>query len=238
VGLGGQKVKVMRAALHAELNGLIANLARIVRLASSMINDASIALHQGDLALAERVIAERDDLQTVLDCIEQRCVTVLALQAPVARDLRVVVTALHAVGHVNRMAILARHIAIITRLGHPNAMNSAKVRPLLARMSLLVSQLAEDAATGIEYQDPLCCDRLALADGEVDALHRRLCGILFAEDWSHGVEQAVNTALIGRYYERFADHAVAIARQVHYLTTGRVPQFIAVDTASAASCRS
>ena len=226
----------MRAALHAELNGLIANLARMVRLVSSMINDASIALHQGDLTLAERVIAERDDIHTALDGIEQRCVTVLALQAPVARDLRVVVTALLAVGHVHRMATLARHIAITARLGHPNAMNSGKVRPLLARMSLLVSQLAEDAAVAIEYQDPLCCDRLVVADGEVDALHRRLTGILFAGDWSHGVEEAVNTALIGRYYERFADHSVAIARQVHYLTTGRVPQFVTVETANAAPC--
>jgi phosphate transport system protein len=67
-----------------------------------MINDASVALHQGDLTLAERIIAERDDIQTILDGITQRCVTVLALQAPVARDLRVVVAALHAVGHVNR----------------------------------------------------------------------------------------------------------------------------------------
>ena len=228
----------MWATLDAELNGLITNLARMVRLVSSMINDASIALHQGDLALAERVIAQRDDIQAILDGIEQRCVTVLALQAPVARDLRVVVAALHAVDHVNRMATLARHIAIITRLGCPHAMNSGKVRPLLARMSLLVSQLAEDAAAAIEYQDPLCCNRLAVADGEVDALHRRLTGILFAQDWSHGVKEAVNTALIGRYYERFADHAVAIARQVHYLTTGRVPEFIAVKAASAASCRS
>jgi phosphate transport system protein len=228
----------MRAALHAELNGLIANLARMVRLASRMINDASIALHQGDFTLAQRVIAERDEIHAILGGIEQRCVTVLALQAPVARDLRVVVAALHVVGDVKRMTTLARHIAIIARIKHPNAMNSGKVRPLLARMSLLVSQLAEDAAVAIEYQDPLCCDRLAVADDEVDALHRRLTGILFAEDWSHGVEQAVDTALIGRYYERFADHAVAIARQVHYLTTGRVPQFIAVKTASAASCRS
>jgi phosphate transport system protein len=233
--VGGQKVKVMRAALHAELNGLIADLARTVRLASSMINDASIALHQGDLTLAERIIAERDDIQTILDGITQRCVTVLALQAPVARDLRVVVAALHAVGHVNRMVTLARHIAIIARLGRPNAMNSGKVRSLLARMSLLVSQLGEDAAAAIEYQDPLCCDRLAVADREVDVLHRRLIGILFADDWSHGVPEAVNTALIGRYYERFADHAVAIARQVHYLTTGHIPQFVVVEKAGAAS---
>jgi phosphate transport system protein len=87
-------------------------------------------------------------------------------------------------------------------------------------MSLLASQLAEDAATAVEYQDPLSACRLAIADDEVDALLRHLLGILFAEDWSDGVERAVDAALIGRYYERFGDHAVAIAKQVCYLATG------------------
>ena len=226
----------MRAALHAELNALIANLARMVRLASNMLNNASIALHQGDLTLAARVIAEDGETRAALDGIARRCITVLALQAPVARDLRVVVVALQVVGHVRRMAALARHIAIITRLKRPNMKISGKVRPVLARMSLLASQLAEDAAAAIERQDPLCGDRLAVADDEVDALHRRLFAILFAEDWSHGVEQAVHTALIGRHYERFADHAVSIARQVHYLTTGRMSQPVGAQTAGAVPC--
>ena len=74
--------------------------------------------------------------------------------------------------------------------------------------------------------------RLAVADDEVDALRQHLFGILFAEDWAHGVERAVDAALIGRYYERFGDHAVAIARQVCYMTTGRIPEPTAVWTAS------
>jgi phosphate transport system protein len=80
--------------------------------------------------------------------------------------------------------------------------------------------LAADAATAVEYQDPLSGCRLAVADDEVDALLRQLFGILLAEDWAHGVEQAVDAALIGRYYERFGDHAVAIARGVCYRVTG------------------
>jgi phosphate transport system protein len=227
-------VRLVRAAFHAELTELIADLARIVHLVGNMMNNASIALHQSDRLLAARVIAQRGKAQEVLDDIGRRCVTLLALQAPVARDLRVVVAALHTVGHLERMATLARHIAVIARLKHPNLMISGKVRPVLARMSLLASQLADDAAAAIERQDPLSGDRLAVTDREVDALHRRLIEILFAEDWSHGVEPAVDAALVGRYYERFADHAVAIARQMQYLTTGRVPQFISVETASAA----
>ena len=95
---------------------------------------------------------------------------------------------------------------------------------MCARMGLLASQLAADAATAIEHRDPLSGDRLAAADDEVDALRRHLLHILFTPDWPHGVQAAVNTALIGRYYERFADHAVAIAGQVCYLATGQTPE--------------
>ncbi|MFZ0120169.1 MAG: phosphate transport system regulatory protein PhoU, partial [Pseudonocardiaceae bacterium] len=114
-----------------------------------------------------------------------------------ATDLRVVVTALHTVDHLRRMGKLARHIAKITRLKHPNPMISGKVRPVFARMGLLASQLAVDAAVAVEHRDPLSGDRLAEMDDEVDALRRALFGILFATDWPHDVEPAVDAALAG-----------------------------------------
>jgi phosphate transport system protein len=101
-------------------------------------------------------------------------------------------------------------------------------------MSLLASQLAGDAATAIEHRDPLSGVRLAEADQEVDTLRRHLFRILFAEDWSHGVEPAVDAALIGRYYERFADHAVAIARQMCSAAIDAIPE---PDAAGLTSCR-
>jgi phosphate transport system protein len=120
---------------------------------------------------------------------------------------------------------------MIAQFKRPNPMTSGTVRPVLARMSLLASQLAADAATAIEYQDPLSGCRLAVADDEVDALLRHLFGILFAKDWSDGVEPAVNAALTGRYYERFGDHAVAIARGVCYRVTGEISDGHAVRAA-------
>jgi phosphate transport system protein len=225
----------MRATFHAELNELITDLARMSRLAAQMVINASIALHQTDLARASLVIADRDQMNTMHDDTERRCIALLALQAPVAGDLRVVVAALHAVGHLKRMGNLARHIALVARLKHPNPMTSGKVRPVLARMGLLASQLAEDAATAIEHQDPLSGCRLAAADAEVDALLLHLFGILFADDWSHGVEQAVDAALIGRYYERFGDHAVAIAQQVCYMATGGRSERAALATVSSSA---
>ncbi|PZS40361.1 MAG: hypothetical protein DLM62_03320 [Pseudonocardiales bacterium] len=109
-------------------------------------------------------------MNAMLDDTEHRCVTLLALQAPVAGDRRVVVAALHAVDHVKWMAELARHVAVTARLKQPNPMTSGEIRPALARMSLLASQLAEDAATALKHQDPLSGCRLAVADDAVDAL--------------------------------------------------------------------
>ena len=214
----------MRATFHAGLDELVSDLVKTVRLAGQMLTDASIALHQSDSSLAGLVIAQREEIKASCDVMERRCVSLLALQAPVAGDLRVVVSALLAVGHVRRMGHLAGHVATFAQTKHPNPMALGRVRPTLARMSLLTSQLAADAATAIEYQDPLSACRLAVADNEVDDLLRHLFGILFAQDWSHGVEQAVDAALIGRYYERFGDHAVAIAQGVCYQVTGEISE--------------
>jgi phosphate transport system protein len=219
-----KKVVVMRTRFHAELGELTTELAQRTRLAGHLMTNAAIALHQTDLALAGVVIGQCEEMTAALDHTEQRCVVLLAQQASSAGALRVVVAAVHAVDHLRRMANLARHIAVIPQLKHPNPMISSPARPVLARMSLLASQLAGDAAAAIDHWDPLSGDRLAEADGEVDTLRRHLFGILFAEDWSHGVEPAVDAALIGRYYERFADHAVAIARQVSYLAVARTSE--------------
>jgi phosphate transport system protein len=214
----------MRESFRAELDSLIRDLARAARLAAQMMANASSSLNQADLALAELVLSSEGEVKVLCDDMDQRCVKLLVLQAPVATDLRVVVAAMHAVGDVERMCNLAQHIAKIARMKHPSVPIPDDVRPVFARMGMLATSLAQDAATAIEGQDPLSAQRLAQADDEVDALRRRIFQILFAENWTHGVEPAVDAALIGRYYERFADHAVAIARQVSFLVTGSPPE--------------
>lgn len=213
----------MRQTFHAELESLVGDLATMTRLAGQMMANASQALHRADLALAELVISGDDEINALHDDMEQRCVNLLVLQAPVAADLRVIVSAMHAVNDLDRMGNLAQHIAKIARLKHPATILPGEVRPVFARMGLLATELASSAAHAIETRDPLGAQRLAEADDEVDALRRQLFSILFAEDWKHGVEPAVDVALLGRYYERFADHAVAIARQVGYVVTGELP---------------
>ncbi|MGH3786566.1 MAG: phosphate signaling complex protein PhoU [Pseudonocardiaceae bacterium] len=213
----------MRETFHAELDTLVADLARTARLAGQMMTNASTALHHADLALAEMVISDKNEMKTLCEDMDQRCLNLLALQAPVATDLRVVVAAMHAVSDLERMCSLAQHIAKIARMRHPTVPIPDDVRPVFARMGVLATGLADDAAAAIERRDPLSGAQLTQADDEVDALRRQIFRILLAENWSHGVEPAVDAALIGRYYERFADHAVAIARQVSFLVTGLPP---------------
>jgi phosphate transport system protein len=213
----------MCATFHAQLDELIIDLVRMTRLAGQMMTNAAIALHQADVPLTTVVMANRDQMNAMHDDAEQGCIALLVQQAPDTDDARAVVAILRAVRHLKRMGNLARHVAVIARLKHPNPMMADEVRPVLARMSLLASQFAEDAAATIERHDRVSASQLAEADHEVNSLRRHLFSILFAADWSHGVEQAVDAALIGRYYERFADHAVAVAAEARYLTSCRLP---------------
>jgi phosphate transport system protein len=197
----------------AEVDSLIGDLATIVRLAGQLMTNASVALHQADLKAAELVISEADEIKVRCEDADERCRNLLILRS-VTTDLHMVVAAMHAVKDLHRMCNLAQHIAEIARLKHPIEPIPADVRPVSLRMGVLASSLAENAAAAIESRDPISAARLAQIDDEVDALRRQIFQVLLSDDWSHGVEPAVDAALIGRYYERFADHAVAIARHV------------------------
>jgi phosphate transport system protein len=203
-----------------KLDELISDLARMVWVATELMTDASSALHHGDLTLAERVISSAGQMTATLEQIHLRCLVLLPSQARVATDLRALITALRAVGELERMCALAGHVAKIVHLKHPRAPIPDGLAPLSTRMSVLVARLAQDAACTIEARNPSSADRLLQADDEVNALRDQLLGAVFAPDWPYGVEPAVDAALISRYYERFADHAVALAIQVCYLVTG------------------
>jgi len=220
----GPYPEVMREALQVELDTLVSELAGIARLAGQTMTHASTALQQADLGFAELVLASRDEMRALCEQVRQRCLKLLALQAPVATDLQIVITAMRAVCDLERMGHLAGHIAKITQLNHPGMPIPSEVRPVFVRMSMLAVTLAHDAAAAIESRDRLSGERLAQADDEVDALHRQIFQILFSKDWSHGIKPAVDAALIGRYYERFADHAVAIAHEISFPATDRPPQ--------------
>jgi phosphate transport system protein len=189
---------------------------------------ATRALLEADLQLAEQVIAEDlriDDLRTEA---EARAFGLLALQSPVATDLRVVISAIHGAGDIERMGDLALHVAQAARRRHPQPVLPAEMAPYFAEMGRVGVALARKAAEVIRTRDVETAATLEADDDAMDDLHRHIFSVLMAPSWTHGVAPAVDITLLGRFYERYADHAVTVARRVVYVVTGRMPGTLAV----------
>jgi phosphate transport system protein len=133
------------------------------------------------------------------------------------------VSGLHAAIGIERMGDLAEHIAAIARRRHPHLVMPATVAPYVAEMGRVGSSLARKAAEVIQTRDLTRAGQLEADDDAMDDLHRHLFTVLTDPSWDHGVAAAVDITLIGRFYERYADHAVALARRVVYIVTGRMP---------------
>jgi phosphate transport system protein len=213
----------MRTAFHEELTGLNAQLAKMCGLAATAMEHATSALLGAELTLAEQVIADHEHIVAMSRHAEETALRLLALQQPVARDLRTVVGAIHVGADIERMGALAVHVASISRLRHPDCALPADVRASFAEMGSRAVQLARGAQEVLSSRESETAARLHVLDDAVDAEHRHLFTLLIDHKWQDGVCSAVDVALLGRYYERFADHAVEIGRRVVFEATGGLP---------------
>ncbi|MET8878890.1 phosphate signaling complex protein PhoU [Nocardia sp. NPDC004604] len=198
-------------------------LGEMAGLAGSAMDRATQSLLQADLTLAESVISEDERISEMITDAEEKAFALLALQAPVAGDLRQVVSAIQIVQDVNRMGALALHVAKVTRRRHPNHALPEAVNGYFAEMGRIAVNMGESAREVLETRDPLRAAQLNEDDEAMDDLHRHLFTLLMDRDWKYGVAAAVDVTLLGRYYERFADHAVEIGRRVIFLVTGVLP---------------
>ena len=210
----------MRQAYQIRLNNLGDHGARMCQVASDCLRDATKALLTADLALAEKVIATDVQLDEMRADAEAVAFEILALQAPVASDLRAVVSALWVVADLQRMGALAMHVAKAARRRHPAQVIPAEVRPIFERMGRVGVHLADQASLVLRERNVELARVMESEDDLMDDLHQEMFAALLSPDWSHGVEPAVDLSLLGRFYERFADHAVAVARRVVFLVTG------------------
>ena len=218
----------MRDAFHDSIDAISDELVEMTWFAGSAITRASIALLDADLALAESVIAADDHLDRVQRDLEEKAFDLLARQQPVATDLRIIVTSLRMSADLERMGDLARHVAKVARLRYPESAVPPQLRGTLLEMAQIAERIVAKAGSVIASQDVDQALELERDDDEMDRLHRQLFAVLLADDWLGGVEQAIDVTLIGRYYERFADHAVSVAHRVIYLVTGeRADEYIA-----------
>ncbi len=210
----------MREAFREELATLTERLVEMTQLVGEAMDKATQALLQADLPLAESVISADNAVDHLQHEFDQRAIDLIARQQPVATDLRTLVTGLRMAADLERMGDLAVHVAKVARLKYPNRAVPDELRDTIAAMSRVARELAAKAGQVIRERDVELAVQMERDDDEMDRLHRTLFQVMLAERWSHGIETAVDVTLCGRYYERFADHAVSVARRVVFLVTG------------------
>ena len=220
----------MRTAYHEQLEALTDQLGEMCGLAGVAMERATQALLQADLVLAEQVITDHEQIATMSAKAEEAAFVLLALQAPVAGDLRAIVSSIQNVADVDRMGALALHVAKIARRRHPQHALPEEVNGYFAEMGRVAVELGTSAQEVLVSRDPEKAARVQEEDDAMDDLHRHLFTVLMDREWKHGVTAAVDVTLLSRFYERFADHAVEIANRVVFQVTGKFPDEDEIST--------
>ena len=213
----------MRDLFHDELDEIGIGVSEMIARVAAAMDGATAALLDTDLRHAERVIDADAAVDALRVELEDRAFQMIARQQPVATDLRVLIATLHLAADLERMGDLALHVAKIARLRYPEAAVPDEIRDIIAQMGTVARSLVHNVGEAVEGRDIELAQAIEAEDDSMDALRRKLFTIVLSPRWSHGTEAAIDVTLLGRYYERYADHAVAVARQMIFIVTGRRP---------------
>lgn len=210
----------MRSAYHEQLELFDDALVKMTELVNEAMIQATTALLDADLAVAERVIASDVAVDAIAQDLEDRALQLVALQAPVATELRVLLSGLRISASLERMGDLAVHVAKAARLRYPATAVPVELRQVIIDMGEVAERIVQRTGQVLATRDVTEAAALAVIDDEMDLLHRKLFNAVLSPDWEHGVEAAIDVTLVSRYYERFADHAVTIGKRVIHIVTG------------------
>jgi phosphate transport system protein len=213
----------MRDVFHEQLDAVFDDLGTISSLVEQAVRLATRSLLDGDAEIAQQVISADAEIDRARERVEENAFSLLSLQQPVAGDLRVVVAALRMVSELERMGDLSVHVAKIARLRVPNLAVPDQIRPTMTRMAEVAEDMVKRVGQIIVGRDVAAAIELGRDDEQMDTLRRESFVALLSDDWDGGVEAAVDVALLGRYYERIADHAVSVANRVIFVVTGESP---------------
>ncbi|MFI7491397.1 phosphate signaling complex protein PhoU [Micromonospora echinaurantiaca] len=210
-----------RDSYDEQLDRLTGVLAVMSRDAAAAIRGASAALLSVDRVAAETVVRSDAVLNAMRDDVHAAIPQLVVRLQPVAGDLRLLLCALRIAADLERMGDLAVHIAKVVLMRHPVTVVPEPAVQVMTAMADAAARIADKTSIVLATRDQLDAMQLGLDDDEVDAAQARLLEMLVS-GWPYGVESAIDLALVGRYYERYADHAVNVARQVVYLVTGTI----------------
>lgn len=213
----------MRTVFRSKLDEFARDLSRFCELDRRIFDAATTALLSADEVAANEAIDALTEVEELRESCEAVAFEMLLLEAPVAGDLRQVVSGIYIVEHFTRMATLAGHVARRARLRHPDPVVPEALVPTVREMAERGADLAAKLQQVLAEEDVDLALSLHHDDDAVDDLHASLMRQLSAKDWPHGSVAAVDLALLSRYYERFADHTVSVANRIVYLVTGQKP---------------
>ena len=210
----------MRDSFHEDLEAITALQLKMAVLVKDAIEKATASLLTSDLALAEKVIEEDAQIDQIHHDLDERVIDLMARQQPVASDLRALVSAIRISADLERMGDLAHHLAKLARMRYPNSAVPAEFTDLIASMGAEASRITEKTNVVIEFRDTTRALEVEKDDDAMDQLQRKLIASLVDPNGTHNVETSIDMAFASRYYERFSDHAVSIAKRIYYIATG------------------
>lgn len=214
--------------LARQLEDLTGQLSDMGVAVAAALQHATTALLDRRERLAVRVIAGDREVDELRASVERTAAEALLFHAPVAGDLRAVVSAIRTADELERMGDLALHVAKTTRRRHPASVLPEQVQPYFAEMGRIACELATKAGDVIRTRDLERARELESDDDAMDDLHKHMFTVMMSPDWTHGVAAAVDATLLARFYERYGDHAVAVARRTIYVVTGQMPNAVEV----------
>ncbi|MDO4916964.1 MAG: phosphate signaling complex protein PhoU [Rothia sp. (in: high G+C Gram-positive bacteria)] len=210
----------MRKVFQAELHQVSEELIQIATLVKEALVRASEAFLNADIAEAEEVISNDARIDFLQSQLDERSIDILALQGPVASDLRHIVSALRMSSSLERMGDLARHLAQIARMRYPEKALPSDVAPLFEEMVSLDLKIIEDVIKLLDTQELQHTENIYSNKARINEIHREVFKVMNADTWSHTPQVTVDVTLSSRYLERFGDHGVSVARKEKYLVTG------------------
>jgi phosphate transport system protein len=213
----------MRNIFHDELDDIGKRVLEMIKLVAVAMEKGTNALLDANISLANQVIAGDSRVDALRVELEDRCFQLLAQQQPVATDLRVLVSTMHLTADLERMGDLADHVAKIARLRYPDSAVPTEAKDVISQMGQVARSLVNKVADVVDGRDVALAQAIEAEDDSMDALRRKLFTLVLSDHWTRGTEAAIDMTLLGRYYERYADHAVSVARRTIFIVTGQRP---------------
>ncbi|GAB3616361.1 phosphate signaling complex protein PhoU [Okibacterium endophyticum] len=210
----------MRDVFQQEMREVQERLVELAELVHVSITNAVHAFNESNVVVAEEVIENDSRIDELTVELDELAINILARQSPVARDLRIIVSALRISASLERMGDMSGHIAQLARYRFPERAVPKGLRSTFKEMGRLDVEISRQLAELLRTQDVNLAEQIRNEDDKVDELHVAVFDKVLGDTWRGEAVATVDATLASRYHERFADHAVSIAKKVQYLVTG------------------